>query len=122
MYVFCRLLAHVDDPSLDDESTREYILYMCPASGPLCESLEQFWSETELSAPNGAHESFPHIRLTTFFKVRLWGKINWFWHGWINLFVCTYEITSYMYMYLHICAINDPYFIRNLVHREHSSI
>ena len=89
MYVFCRLLAHVDDPSLDDESTREYILYMCPASGPLCESLEQFWSETELSAPNGAHESFPHIRLTTFFKVRLLGKFIGF--GMVRLiFLCTH--------------------------------
>lgn len=56
---------------LDAEDWREYILYMCPSSGPLCESINKFWEDSKFAAPNGAHESFPHVRLTTFFKVSL---------------------------------------------------
>ncbi|KAF6031377.1 hypothetical protein EB796_010319 [Bugula neritina] len=63
------LLAHVDDPSLDELDSRDYILYLCPASGQLAEILAKFWTDSKVAAPNGAHDSFPHIRLTTFFRV-----------------------------------------------------
>jgi len=66
------LLAHVDDPSLDELDSRDYILYLCPASGQLAEILAKFWTDSKVAAPNGAHDSFPHIRLTTFFRVSLY--------------------------------------------------
>lgn len=111
-FLYDRLLAHVDDVSLDDEDSREYILYMCPAGGALCDSLEQFWAETELTAPNGAHESFPHIRLTTFFKVI--AKMYILCCSNCSCFIYGYKFSLFHFMDTTICLINKlPAFQNN---------
>lgn len=61
------LIHHVNDPTLDESTPREYILYLCP-TGPLLEQIERYYQETLKISFNTAHNCMPHIALCSFFQ------------------------------------------------------
>ena len=66
-----RLQAHRLDTTLDTESEREYILFLCP-TGPLLNEVSKFYENSySKCGSNSAHNLFPHVTLSSFFKVGL---------------------------------------------------
>jgi len=64
-----RLLQHVYDPTLDQSTPREYVVYACPG-GELGSQLDEFYDASLLQCGwNGSHKLFPHVTLCQFFKV-----------------------------------------------------
>lgn len=65
----CRLLQHVYDPTLEQSTPREYVVYVCPG-GELGAQLDEFYDASLLQCGwNGSHKLFPHVTLCQFFKV-----------------------------------------------------
>ena len=66
-----RLNGHIHDPTLNDITQREYILFLCP-TGALLNEISKFYEESySKCGSNSAHNLFPHVTLTSFFKVRI---------------------------------------------------
>ncbi|KAJ8035382.1 Ubiquitin-associated and SH3 domain-containing protein B [Holothuria leucospilota] len=64
------LLNHMDDPLLDKEIPREYVLYAC-AVGTLGDDMDSYWNSTLAKCGrNGAHSLLPHITLCSFFSCK----------------------------------------------------
>ncbi|CAD5125928.1 DgyrCDS14109 [Dimorphilus gyrociliatus] len=61
------LLSHVHDPLLDDDSPREYIVYLCPV-GELQKQLLDMWRKSKQCGWMASHNYFPHVTLCSFFK------------------------------------------------------
>ena len=63
------LLAHVNDPHIDDAEPRYFYLYLCP-TGALQAQLTQFRRRAlSQCGRNGAHALLPHVTLAAPFKV-----------------------------------------------------
>ncbi|XP_037086318.1 protein UBASH3A homolog [Pollicipes pollicipes] len=79
------LLAHVNDPHIDEGDTRDFYLYMCP-TGALLQQLTQFRRRVLTQCGrNGAHSLLPHVTLAAPFKVT---------HRQVGLLVDTLERTA----------------------------
>ncbi|XP_013419245.1 ubiquitin-associated and SH3 domain-containing protein B [Lingula anatina] len=64
------LLSHINDPNLDFDMPREFVLYLCP-TGDLATDLDHYWKNTLAQCGwNGAHNFLPHITLCPFFKAK----------------------------------------------------
>ncbi len=59
------LMAHVQDPTIDEICPRHFHIHLCPAQGsPLSKSLQTFWDASVSQIGwNGAHNLYPHITL-----------------------------------------------------------
>ena len=80
-----RLQAHRLDTTLDTESEREYILFLCP-TGPLLNEVSKFYENSySKCGSNSAHNLFPHVTLSSFFKVGL----HFLWIGLFQKKKCT---------------------------------
>uniref|UniRef100_A0A7M6DRC6 SH3 domain-containing protein n=1 Tax=Clytia hemisphaerica TaxID=252671 RepID=A0A7M6DRC6_9CNID len=63
------LQSHRLDTTLDTESEREFILFLCP-TGPFLSEVSKFYEESySRCGSNSAHNLFPHVTLSSFFKV-----------------------------------------------------
>lgn len=63
------LLFHLDDPTLDEPSYREFCLFLC-AHSELAMKMQDFWNESSINDGwNQAHEFPPHITLLSNVRV-----------------------------------------------------
>eukprot|EP00088_Acartia_fossae_P057739 TRINITY_DN6738_c0_g1_i1.p1 TRINITY_DN6738_c0_g1~~TRINITY_DN6738_c0_g1_i1.p1 ORF type:complete len:713 (-),score=118.88 TRINITY_DN6738_c0_g1_i1:256-2394(-) len=113
------LLAHVKDPTIDSNTPRDFIIYLCPV-GDLKEQLSLFWEKSRhLMGWNGAHNSFPHITLSSSFSCA---------HPQVEQLVATIsKVTSKIQEDLSKTKLNlerymSPNFFGLFVKKEHESI
>ncbi|XP_065643941.1 ecdysteroid-phosphate phosphatase isoform X2 [Hydra vulgaris] len=63
------LLSHYKSDDFNDPIEREFIAFLCP-TGPLLEEISKFFELSLINCGiNAAHNLFPHITLSSFFKV-----------------------------------------------------
>ncbi|GAU88894.1 hypothetical protein RvY_01512 [Ramazzottius varieornatus] len=63
------ILSHKDDPSLDSNDNREYVVYLCPA-GVLAGNIQDFRAKSaDLCGKNGAFRHMPHVTICPAFRV-----------------------------------------------------